>query len=185
MGNGVRKTAKVLACVLLAGCTREAPPRRGEASPTRYGNPEYEYAVQLPPGIEIETSTPPSPDHGFRVRLQPPAGVWVWAHYETENAHTLAEEVESVRESWSGCRMAEWKAATLGGVPAAELTFHCPAAPGGKQPETMRMLLAVRTPPDRGPVVYTVRLQHPQGTPAPEADRVYRALIDGFSFTRG
>src|SRR5689334_22441765 len=123
-----QRRAKVLACVLLAGCTREAPPRRSDAPPTRYANPEYEYAVQLPSGIEIETSTPPNPNHGFRVRLPPPAGVWVWAHYETENAHTLAEEVESVRESWSACRMAERKTATLGGVPAAELTLQCPAA---------------------------------------------------------
>ena len=71
-------------------------------------------------------------------------------------------------------------------MPAAELTFQCPAAPGAKLPQTMRLLLTLRTPPDRGSVVYTVGLQHPQGTPAPtEAERVYRALADGFSFTRG
>jgi hypothetical protein len=33
--------------------------------------------------------------------------------------------------------------------------------------------------------VYTVGLKHPEGTPAPaEAERIYRALVDGFSFTR-
>jgi len=172
--------AKVLACVLLADCKREAPAQR-------YANPEYEYAVQLPSGVEIETSTAPNPNHGFRVRLPPPAGVWVWAHYETENVYTLAEEVESVRESWSGCRMTERKTATLGGVPAAELTLQCPAAPPeSKLPQTMRLLLTLRTPPDRGPIVYTVRLQHPRDTPAPaEAEAAYRAAIDGFSFTTG
>jgi len=176
--DGMSRAAKVLCWVLLAGCAPEAP--------DRYSNPEYDYAVRLPRGLRIETSTPPNPNHGFRARLPPPASVWVSADYETENVYTLAEEVESVREIWRGCRMEGPKTATLGGVAAAELTFHCPATPAGEGPKTMKLLLTLRTPPDRGVVVYTVGLRHPQGTRAPaEAERVYRALVHGFSFTRG
>jgi hypothetical protein len=177
MKDGVSRAAKVLCCMLLAGCASEAP--------ARYSNPEYAYAVRLPRGLRIETSTPPNPNHGFRARVPPPASVWVSADYDTENVNTLAEEVQAVRGIWHGCRMEGPKPATLGGVAAAELTFHCPAASGGG-PETMKLLLTLRTPPDRGSAGYTVGLQYPEGTPAPaEAEQVYRALVDGFSFIRG
>jgi|GEM_PF-1267602 len=186
MGNGVSRIAKVLACVLLVGCASEAPAQRGEPSQTRYSNPEYAYAVQLPPGIGIMTSTPPIPDQGFGVRLAPPVNLWLYADYETGTISSLAEKAEDVRESFqgSGCRTVERTMTTLGGAPAAELTFQCPPHSNGEPPETVKQRLTLRTLPGRAPIVYRVGLQYPQGSQAgAEAERLYQALIDGFSFT--
>jgi len=177
MGYGVSRMATVLACMLLGGCASEAP--------RRYSNPDYAYEVRLPSGLRIDTSTPPNPNHGFRARVPPPANVWVTADYETENVYTLAEEVERVREIWRECRIAERKTATLGGTPATALTLQCPATSRAGRPETVKLLLTMRTPPDHGVIVYTVGLQQPWGSHTAEAERIYRALVDGLSFTRG
>ncbi|HEX8903669.1 MAG TPA: hypothetical protein VF771_02365 [Longimicrobiaceae bacterium] len=178
------RVAKVLAAgVLVAGGVWAVQARLDGAATMRYSNPEYLYDVRLPRGLRIETSTAPNPDHGFSAPLPAGAMAWVKAEYETENANTLAEEVQLARERWreGGCTATGERASTLGGVPAAELTFRC--APASGPPDTVKLLLTLRNPPDRGVIVYQVGLQHPQGVRAPDTERVYRDLIAGFSFT--
>lgn len=181
-----RRMAQVFACLVLAGAARDASAQVGDSPVRRYSNPEYEYVVRLPGGLPIERSSGPGPNHGLNVQLAPGSSAWVFSHYETENIYTLSSEVENVvqlrREA--GCTATERKAATLGGVPAAELTFQCAPESGRGQPNTLTLLLTLQRPPDRGYVVYQVGTAYPKGSEkAAEAERVYRALADGFAFT--
>lgn len=155
-----------------------APPVR------RYENPEYLFTVRYPLGLPIARSSGPGPNHGLDVQVAPGATAWVFAGYEMESASTLAEEVAEQRELWHDCTVIEQKSGTLGGRPAAELTFECPVKAGHGPPNTMKLLFTLQTPPDRGPVVYEVGLQYPKGSRAgPNTERVYRTLAEGFSFT--
>jgi hypothetical protein len=179
--------AKGLACILVVGTAREMPAQRSEPPARRYSNPGFEYVVQLPRDLSIERSTPPTPDHGFRARVAQVASVWVSADRETENVGSLSAEVENVRAAWreDGCTETERKAATLGGVPASELTFRCGPTARGGPPTTLRLLLTLRAPADHGSITYQVGVRYPQdGRTRADAERVFRALVDGFSFTR-
>jgi len=174
------------ASLVLAGAARDASAQVSGSPVRRYSNPEYEYVVRLPGGVPIERSSGPGPNHGLNVQLAPGSSAWVFSHYETENIHTLSDEVESVvqlrREA--GCTATGRKAATLGGVPAAELTFECAPEAGRGQPATLKLLLTLQRPPDRGYVVYQVGTAYLKGSEkAADAERVYRALAGGFTFT--
>jgi hypothetical protein len=165
-----------------------AAAQRGDPPARWYRNVDYEYVVRLPRGLRIETDPPPSPNHGFAAHLTPATLVWVTAEYETESVSTLAGEVEQMREALAlgGCRLTADRPATLGGIPARDLTFACAAKSLREPATTERELMTIRTPPRRGLIVYHVGLRTPRDRrPSAAAERTFHALAEGLSFTSG
>ncbi|HET7464641.1 MAG TPA: hypothetical protein VFJ82_25590 [Longimicrobium sp.] len=180
------RVARVLACVLLAAAARQAPAQRGGHPPRRYTNPEYLFSVPLPQGVQVVTGRPPTPNHGVGLQVATDAKAWAWAEYETLDAETLPAEVESMRGIWAGngCAVTGQRNGRLGGRAAVEVTFRCGPRGGRGQPDVMKLLLTMHTPPERGLVVYQVGVQYKQGSPAAaRAERLYRELSAGFTFT--
>ena len=181
--SAARGITLVAACLLGLAVTRECRAQAAEPPARRYENPEYLFSVRYPLGRPIERSSGPGPNHGFNVEVAPGTSAWVFAGYP-ESASTLAEAVAEQRDVFRACALTEQESGVLGSQPAAQLTFECPAKAPGHQPNTLKLLLTMRTPPGRSPVVYEVGLQHPKGSrSAPNAERVYRTLAEGFSFT--
>lgn len=180
----LRRVALASACILVAGAGRGTLAKGDEAPARRYLNPEYEFAVALPRGVRIETSRAPAPNHGFDVRLPSSVHAWVFAYYPDE-VSTLSQAVAYEAEvRLTGCALTERKSATLGGIPAVELTLRCPSRPGHAESTTERVILTLQRPPDRGLISYEVAVQYPTASRnRDDAERVFRALADGFSFT--
>ncbi|HET7232011.1 MAG TPA: hypothetical protein VFJ16_18540 [Longimicrobium sp.] len=176
--------AAVIVCLLMLVGARPADAQTRGAAVRRYQNPEYLFAVRYPASLPIVTDRAPRPNHGLRVPLAPSVDAWVFASYGLETATTLVETVKEQRALFPRCAVLEETRAALGGGPATQLTLECPPESGRGKPSVFRRILAVRQPPERGLVLYEVSVEYPKGSPAAaNAERVFRTLVDGFSFT--
>jgi len=145
-----------------------------------YQNPDYGYAIRIPPGVGLEKSKPPNPNHGFGIRLGPESLLWVDASYTDDvSLHTV---VTSERQSWEGnCRELTHRPAQLGGLAAERMTLKCASAQDRGVPAIVTLVVAVSSRPNRGTVKYEIGSRLPFGQPTTaDALKVFRKLVEGF-----
>jgi hypothetical protein len=132
----------------------------------RYTNCDYGYYVSLRSGVVAHGTRSPAPNHGFYVSLPDvsnasPASedrdriVWVDAHYNVSDFHSLAKvvkyEMRWTSEGKVSMRVVQRKTSTLGGVPAVSLVVQRAGEHG--------LVIEQRVIALRSGIVYTAALQ--------------------------
>jgi hypothetical protein len=145
--------------------------------PVVYSNENYGYNVTIPSSKTIRRSVPPNPDHGFEIVSSTSTSLWVGASY-TESITTLNE----VEKQTDGCHTNQRQQTTVGGTPAIQLYFSCPAA--SNQPAYSEFLvLTVQKLGDRSPATYEIAARALSNRIPHRDFELVKRLVNGFSFT--
>lgn len=142
-----------------------------------YRNLTYGFVVRLPVGVTILTNAPEAPDHGFGIRLADTTYIWTDASYN-EDASTLDGTVAEVRGLLADtCRELSHKRTRLGGLRAIELSMQCVDRVSGNRVNRTDVIAY------RHLIKYSISIERPLAAiRSLESERVFNALIRGFSF---
>ncbi len=74
-----------------------APSIHSKGHKEKYSNHQYGYSVSIPEGLAIRASSPPLPQHGFRIGLSTDAQAYVWVDggYNTLDWPNVQEAVNT------------------------------------------------------------------------------------------
>lgn len=166
-----------LAGLLVCGGTASptvihAAPAAGR--PETYINKVYSFKSEVPATIAFSRTHPPSPDHGIGIDLDAKTHLWVTADY----TESTLPEVESDRQT-AGCRVARRGSTRLGGKPARQMWFSCPASSGEKAYRE-RLVLAVVRWPGRAPICFQIGVRASGANVSRKADVLFDRLVAGF-----
>jgi hypothetical protein len=153
----------------------------GSGQPTRYRNVNFGYAVRVPAGVELETSKPPNPNHGFRISLGSSSFLWVDASYTDDKS--LHAAVRSEIRSWGdSCQELASKPTLLGGLPASRITLKCAGGSEEETPRRITLVVAVFSQPDNSTIQYEVGAQErfEQQNGATNSRELFSRLVKGF-----
>ena len=145
----------------------------------QYRNENYGYAVRIPAGLEIETSKPPNPNHGFGIKLAP-ATLWVDASYTDDVS--LHAVMASEREIWGDkCQELTSKSTLLGRLPASRIVLKCAGKAEGDVPTAVTLIVALLSQPHNGRIKYEIGSQGPLSRePSVNVEQVFRKVVEGF-----
>lgn len=139
-----------------------------------YVNKVYSFKSKVPAAITFSRTHPPSPDHGIGIDLDAETHLWVTADY----TESTSPEIESNRQA-AGCRVARRGSTRLGGKPARQMWFSCPASSGEKAYRE-RLVLAVVRRPGRAPICFQIGVRASGANVSRKADVLFDRLAAGF-----
>lgn len=171
--------------LLASACAQEVNEIRVEGV---YSNYDYAYAVKLPVGLVGFRDAPPSPNHGFGVRLDTAGSSYLWidASHNSQLWQSLTEAVDSSitfpeEDSVSHVTVVNRKSTRLATLPAYRVTMTYTDKHGVSM--VQEMVLAMRQLTHGNDIVYTICLR----AHVSRADRdraVFDKLKDAFVLKR-
>ena len=151
-----------------------------------YHNPNYLYAITLPPGVVCLSAPPPVPHHGCGIQLpeDPSSYLWVDGSYNTlervSSSDALRDQCDEFLQEGTEVVVLKRAATLLGDLPAERLTVRYRKV--GEITATVKdVVVALRGEIENyGDMIYTIGLISPESRFADD-DKVFEAILQSWT----
>lgn len=155
---GLASVAAFLPCFL----ARQAS-ASDRSTTSRYTNPNFLFSIEAPSDLHCETALPPLPNHGCHIDLDTEVKSTLAAYGEYNVFDHADPESELISNAgWllhTGVvlKVLRRETASLGGLKAERLALRF-EEPGGSVPRVRDWVVALRSVPQWGDIIYTIGL---------------------------